>query len=108
MRTEYEAALDQHDYAARWADYDEDADDIAGGDEGDPTEPAPRDWSAPARPAVPDDPVHAAAHAAAAPELDAMLAEREEELTALRTAMDALEAGLRGPGGQVTPRSRNG
>lgn len=90
LREAYEAALEQHDYVARWADDEDDAD---GGIEGDPAEAAPHDWSARARRDDPGDPIPAPA----TPELDAMLAGREEELAALRAAMADLEAGLRGP-----------
>lgn len=89
LRAAYEAALDQHDHAVRWADYEE-ADDAS---EDEAADPAPHDWSTPAQPGEFDD----ATPAATAPELDAMLAAREEELAALRAAMADLEAGLRGP-----------
>jgi hypothetical protein len=90
LREAYEAALEQHDYAVRWADYDEDSDEEG---DSDPAEPAPLDWSAPARPTESDD----APAVTATPELDSMLAEREEELASLRAAMADLETGLRGP-----------
>ena len=102
LREAYEAALEQHDSAVRWADYDEDSEEEI--DSG-PAEPPPLDWGVHARPAgshgsAPDptaDTTPDAIDSTTMPELDAMLAEREEELAALRSAMADLEAGLRGP-----------
>ena len=91
LRAAYEAALDQHDYAVRWADYEDSEEEEA--DEA--VDPAPDDWNMPVQPVASPDATYAPA--VATPELDAMLAEREAELAALRAAMADLEAGLRGP-----------
>lgn len=91
LRAAYEAALDQHDYAVRWADYE----DSEEGEADEAVDPAPHDWNMPVQPVESPDATHASV--VATPELDAMLAERETELAALRAAMADLEAGLRGP-----------
>lgn len=90
LREAYEAALDQHDYAVRWAEFDENDESWS---EEEATEPGPLDWGAAPQPASGSEP----ADTVAEPELDAMLAAREEELAVLRAAMGGLEAGLRGP-----------
>jgi hypothetical protein len=96
LREAYEAALEQHDHAARWAEYEESGADEEEDEEGGADAAvgvAPRDWSAQTLSAEPRDP----AQAAAEPEIEAMLAARESELAALHAAMADLEAGLRGP-----------
>lgn len=89
LREAYEAALQQHDYAARWAAIEDDDGSEDAASEAPPSEPASRTMAPGARSAEAGQP--------AEPEIDAPLAAREGELAQLRAAMADLEAGLRGP-----------
>lgn len=90
LREAYEAALDQHDYAVRWAEFDDHEESWPGEVA---AEPAALDWGAAPKPVTMAEPTDAGVE----PEIDAMLAAREEELAALRAAMDGLDTALRGP-----------
>jgi len=101
LREAYEAALAEHDFVLRWADAEEQ-------EEGDDPahEPASR-WPESLGPELPaPDPLErespepdprAPSVGAGEAEAAALFAAREAELTALRAAMQGLEAGLRGP-----------
>jgi len=85
LRAAYEAALRHLEYQS-WNDIDEDEDeDVIASAE-------PLAWGQPQT-----ETPHEPGQPAPEPELDSMLAAREAELEALRTAMAELEQGLRGP-----------
>jgi hypothetical protein len=90
LRAAYEAALRHLEYQS-WHDIEDDED---GEDQGDDVIAAaePLSWNRPQA-----ETQHAPGEPVLEPELDSMLAAREAELEALRTAMAELEKGLRGP-----------